>query len=108
MMNGSVPDSAASAIAPGFGLALGATVAPKSGTSYPTHLPFVTAFPDASGALRTLGSHQIHFLRSLHGSPDGSAEARLYIRRRFAGHDQPHVRCAPRTPGASGSRRALR
>ena len=64
MMNGSVPDSAASPVPPGLARVFGAVVVPKSGTSYPTH--FACA-----------ASHQTHFFRSLHGRPCRSAEARL-------------------------------
>src|SRR5688572_21993938 len=79
MMNGSVPDSASSPMAPGFAGALGALVTVKSGTSYPCHLPGDGVRPVAgSGALGASGSHQTHRLRSLQGLPDGSADARLY------------------------------
>ena len=45
-------------------LASGASVALKSGTSSPTHLPFLSG-----SAPGTLGSHQMSFFRSLHGLP---------------------------------------
>src|SRR2546429_72500 len=90
----------------GLGCASGALVAPKSGTSYPTHLPRGTALPVlGSGGFTNVGSHQIQRLRSLQGLPFRSAEARLYMTRRLAGHPQPHFKCAPRTPGGRGSRR---
>ena len=49
----------------------------KSATSCPVHLP-------------SSASHQTSALRSLHGLPSGSAEARLYRIRRLAGQAQPH------------------
>ena len=49
-----------------------------------------------------------HLSHLLHGRPCGSAEARLYITRRLAGQAQPQLRCAPGTPGGSGSFRAER
>ena len=49
----------------------------KSGMSCPVHFPFSA-------------SHQTRALRSLHGLPSGSAEARLYSTRRLAGQAQPH------------------
>jgi len=52
-------------------------VAGKSGTSYPVHVP-------------ASASHHTSALRSLHGLPSGSAEARLYRIRRLAGQAQPH------------------
>ena len=49
----------------------------KSGTSWPVHLPCSS-------------SHHTYALRSDHGLPSGSADARLYMSRRFAGHAHPH------------------
>src|SRR5205085_7482771 len=49
----------------------------KSGLSTPVHLPCAR-------------SHQINFLRSLHGSPVGLALALLYIIRRSPGQAKPH------------------
>ena len=95
MMNGSVPASASRPIASGLAFADGGLVAAKSGTSRPTH--FFCA-----------SSHHTHFLRSLHGRPFGSAEARLYMIRRLAGHAQAQPRCAPGVPGGSALRLAAR
>src|SRR2546430_16726956 len=44
----------------------------------------------------------------LNGLPLGSQEARLYITRRFAGHDQPQFRVWPMPVGSELSRRAIR
>src|SRR5205807_6459322 len=100
MMNGWLPDKASRPMPSGWGCASGALVAPKSGTSYPTHLPRGTALPVlGSGGFTNVGSHQIQRLRSLQGLPFRSAEARLYMTRRLAGHAQPHFKCAPGTPG---------
>ncbi len=77
MMKASVPECASSPMPSGLGLASGGLVAAKSGTSYPTHLPFVTFFVLGSGGFTTLASHQIQRFRSLHGLPWGSADARL-------------------------------
>src|SRR5256886_16163368 len=93
----------------GLGCASGALVAPKSGTSYPTHLPRGTALPVlGSGGFTNVGSHQIQRLRSLQGLPFRSAEARLYMTRRLAGHAPPPFQCAPGTPGGAGPRPAGR
>src|SRR5256884_7450711 len=92
----------------GLGCASGALVAPKSGTSYPTHLPRGTALPVlGSGGFTNVGSHQIQRLRSLQGLPFRSAEARLYMTRRLAGPAPPPLSCAPRTPGGAGLRPAV-
>src|SRR2546429_8513949 len=86
----------------GLGCASGALVAPKSGTSYPTHLPRGTALPVlGSGGFTNVGSHQIQRLRSLQGLPFKSADARLYMTRRLAGPAHPHLKCAPGTPGGA-------
>src|SRR2546430_784303 len=91
----------------GLGCASGALVAPKSGTSYPTHLPRGTALPVlGSGGFRNVGSHQIQRLRSLQGLPFRSAEARLYMTRRFGGPAPPPFKGAPGTPGGAGPRPA--
>src|SRR2546422_11771314 len=90
MMNGSVPDSASSAIASGAAFDPGALLGAKSGTSYPVHF---------------VPSHQIHFFRSLHGLPWTSAEARLYRMRRLAGQAPPPSSCAP---GGFGGARCFR
>src|SRR5436309_5813795 len=95
MMNGSAPDSASMPVAPGLALADGGLVVAKSGTSRPTH--FFCA-----------SSHHTHFLRSLHGRPFKSAEARLYMIRRLAGHAYPQPSCAPGVPGGSDLRLAER
>src|SRR5438045_2111505 len=79
MMKGLSPPIASNAMPPSFGLSSGAFVAEKSGTSLPIHL-FCAA------------SHHTHFLRSDHGSPFGSADARLYMIRRFAGHENAQPR----------------
>src|ERR1700716_4365402 len=44
----------------------------------------------------------------LNGLPLGSQDARLYITRRFAGHDQPQPRVCPIPVGSELSRRAIR
>src|SRR2546425_9722052 len=93
MMNGSVPPSASRPIASGLAFAGGGLVAAKSGTSRPTH--FFCA-----------SSHHTHFLRSLHGRPLGSADARLYMIRRLAGPAHPQPSCAPGVPGGSALRLA--
>src|SRR2546421_2128446 len=95
MMNGSVPASASRPIASGLAFADGGLVAAKSGTSRPTH--FFCA-----------SSHHTHFLRSLHGLPLGSAEARLYMMRRLAGHAHAPPRGAPGGAGGSALRLAAR
>ena len=64
MMNGSLPASPATPAAPSGGSYDGGLVFSKSGTSWPVHSP------DSS-------SHHTYALRSLHGFPSGSAEARL-------------------------------
>src|ERR671918_522191 len=87
MMNGAVPGKASSPTAPGLALSSGGLVAAKSGTSYPTHF---------------VPSHHTHFFRSLHGRPCRSADARLYMIRRLAGHAQPQLSWAPGCPGGSG------
>ena len=55
---------------------IGGRSATKSGTSAPVQR-------------RCSSSHQTSALRSLHGLPSGSADARLYSTRRFAGQAQP-------------------
>ena len=49
----------------------------KSTSSNPVHSPFSA-------------SHHTYFLRSDHGLPSGSADARLYMIRRFDGHAHAH------------------
>src|SRR5438552_18357713 len=108
-MKASVPDRASSPMPSGLGFASGAFVAPKSGTSYPTHLPRGGAMPVfGSGGFTNVGSHQIHRFGSLYGLPRRSADPRLYITRRFAGHADPHLTCALGTPHGSGSLRDVR
>src|SRR5689334_4688193 len=97
MMNGSRPESASMPL--GFesqsGVKSGALSFTKSGMSSPVHSRFSA-------------SHHTSFFASDHGLPSGSAEARLYIVRRFAGHAKPHFRCVPGPSGPSGVReRAL-
>src|SRR5437879_8076346 len=108
MMYASVPESGSMMMPSGLPLCDGGIVSVKSGTSYPTHLPLGTFLPVlGSGGFTKFGSHHTHRFRSLHGLPFRSADARLYMTRRFAGHAHPHLRCAPGTPGGSGSRRAV-
>src|SRR5262245_31233001 len=71
---------------------LGSESALKSGTSFPAHLP-VAALNQT--CLR-LGSH---------GLPSTLQEARLYMTRRFIGHDQPHWGWMPSPEGSSALRR---
>src|SRR5579875_2353381 len=77
MMNGESPAIAAIPLASLSGRYPGSLVASKSGTSGPAHF-FASA------------SHHIYFLRSDQGLPSASADARLYIMRRFSGHEYPH------------------
>src|SRR6478609_5086722 len=71
---------------------LGLESALKSGTSLPAHLPVVSL----NQTCLRLGSH---------GLPCRLQEARLYITRRFMGHDQPQAGWIPRPDGSAGSRR---
>src|SRR5215472_18123778 len=66
----------------------------KSGTSFPTHLPVASL----NQTCLRLGSH---------GLPSRLQEARLYITRRFIGHDQPQVGWIPNPEGSSGLRRCV-
>src|SRR5687768_1226655 len=93
MMNASVPAKASRPMAAGLYGALGGFVAAKSGTSYPVHFA---------------PSHHTQRLRSLHGLPSGSADARLYNTRRLAGQANPQPRCEPGVLGGSGLRAAVR
>src|SRR5580658_8119378 len=92
-MKGSAPPSAACARAPGSGTNDGGLVFSKSGTSCPVHSP-------------ASASHHTYALASLHGLPEGSAEARLYRIRRFAGQAQPHS-SATQDCSVHGLRRAV-
>ena len=80
-MNASVPESASRPMPPGCAFARG-----RLGRGEIRHV--------VAGPLRAVPP--THFLRSLHGLPDGSADARLYSSRRLAGHAKPQFRCAPR------------
>src|SRR5690242_15897166 len=77
MMNGSMPLIVAMPRASFGGRYDGGRSAMKSGVSTPVHFS-------------AAASHQTYRLRSDHGRPSGSADARLYMSRRFAGHAQPH------------------
>src|SRR5690349_1190877 len=70
----------------------GGTSILKSGTSFPPHfLPF----------------QEMSFRFGSHGLPLGSTEARLYMTRRFAGHEKAQFGVVPRPLGSLGSRRAI-
>jgi len=74
----------------GFGCASGALVAAKSGNVVAD--PLAARGSDAGFRVRGIYERRIpptQRFRSLHGLPFKSAEARLYITRRFAGHAQP-------------------
>src|SRR5262245_15703452 len=93
MMKGSTPESASMPMPPSLACAVGAFVPPKSGLSRPVHFsPF----------------QKTYFLRSLHGDPSGLADARLYMMRRFAGHEKPQSRLGVMPPVLSGLRFAAR
>src|SRR3972149_11919423 len=77
-MNGSRPLWNAMPIPVGFAAAPGALVGAKSMPSPPT---FFHVF--------AVASQYVYFLRSDHGLPSGSAEARVYSCLRFPGHAQP-------------------
>ena len=95
MMNGSVPEARPCRRRPALALSLGGLV----GDDSPGRRSRSTSLPP---------SHHTHFFRSLHGFPSGSAEARLYRRRRLAGQAQPHFSWAPGLPGGSGVRLSAR
>src|SRR6266511_6496040 len=76
-MNGSIPLIVSSPLAPRLGRYEGGRSSMKSGTSSPVHLP-------------CSASHQTYFLRSDQGFPSGSADARLYMIRRFDGQAHAH------------------
>src|SRR5438270_2787883 len=66
----------------------------KSGTSLPAHLPV----PSLNQTCLRLGSQ---------GLPVRSHDARLYMTRRFMGHDQAHWGWMPKPEGSAGSRRCV-
>src|SRR5262245_57830701 len=70
----------------------GLPLSAMSGTSYPAHFT-----PSHSISLR-VGSHAL---------PDGSAEQRLYMRRRLAGHENAHCGNKPVSSGSLLLRRAM-
>src|ERR1700733_1135258 len=73
---------------------LGGESALKSGTSLPTHF-FCASL------------HQICGREASQGLPETSHDARLYITRRFIGHDHPQFGWAPRPEGSELSRRCI-
>src|SRR3982074_1661362 len=75
-MNGASPGIASSPLSFPVGRNSGDFSSGKSGTSAPVHLCCAW-------------SHQINFLRSLHGSPVGLALALLYMMRRSLGQAKP-------------------
>src|SRR5205807_5525709 len=77
MMNGAVPEIVSTPFARLLGRYEGGRSSMKSATSNPVHFFWSS-------------SHQTYFLRSDHGLPSGSADARLYRIRRFDGHDHAH------------------
>src|SRR3982751_330666 len=77
----------------GFMPFAGSSSSLKSGTSAP-----LQAVPFQATSLRA----------GFHGLPVGSHEARLYITRRFAGHDQAQFSVWPMPVGSELSRRAMR
>ena len=89
MMNGVSPAIVSSPTASAAGRYDGGRSTMKSGTSSPVHRP-------------ATGSHHTYALRSDHGRPSGSADARLYKSRRSAGHAQP--RAVWFTPPANDAR----
>src|SRR5439155_25138935 len=76
-MNGSMPEMVSRPFAFFFGRYDGGRSLMKSGSSTPVHSP-------------CSWSHHTYFFRSDHGFPSGSAEARLYMMRRFDGHAHAH------------------
>src|SRR4051794_38535816 len=88
MMNGLSPAIVSMPTASSAGRYDGGRSTMKSGTSWPVHRAADS-------------SHHTYALRSDHGRPSGSADARLYKRCRFAGHAKPHVEVSP------GGRRAV-
>src|SRR5262252_8404838 len=67
----------------------------------------VTRMSGTSNPVQRSPFHSISLREGSHGLPAGSADARLYMMRRLAGHENAQLGNSPVSPGSSLFRRAI-